>query len=189
LNETPPLSDGELPREVYEQLHAIARVRMANERKGHTLQATALMHEALMRFLDDGRIGGIDRPTFFRAAAETMRRILIDHARARARDKRGGAGAARHRVTLDGIEVPANEEKIIEILALDEAICRLKEQSSDAATVVQLRFYAGLSVDETAETLGLSPRSVDRLWAFARASLWRTLHEQDDSKSDGAAAL
>jgi DNA-directed RNA polymerase specialized sigma24 family protein len=96
--------------------------------------------------------------------------------------------SARHRVTLDGIDVPTSDPKIVDILALDEAICRLKEQSNDAAAVVTLRFYAGLSVDETAEALGLSPRSVDRLWAFARASLWRTLHEENGARSNGEAS-
>jgi RNA polymerase sigma factor (TIGR02999 family) len=162
-----------LPPEVYQQLRSIAHARMANERAGHTLQSTALVHEALMRLAGDGAVCGEDRPAFFRAAAETMRRVLIDHARARAADKRGGN---HHRVMLDSGDRPAGEDKIVELLALDEAISRLEEQNPDAAAVVRLRFYAGLSVDETAETLGLAPRSIDRLWAFARASLWRTLH-------------
>jgi RNA polymerase sigma factor (TIGR02999 family) len=173
---TPQGSGADLPREVYDQLRAIAQVRMAKERAGHTLQATALVHEALMRLSDDGKIGGADRPTFFSTAAEVMRRILIEHARARAREKRGGPVAGRHRVSFDGIEIPVANGKSLDILALDEAICRLEEQSPEAAQVVRLRFYAGLSVDETAETMAVSPRSIDRLWAFARASLWRTLH-------------
>lgn len=174
--ETPHEIGPELPREVYDQLRAIAHVRMARERAGHTLEATALVHEALIRLAGDGTNSGIDRPAFFRAAAEAMRRILIDHARARASDKRGGPVAERHRVTLNGLELPDGEDRIVELLALDEAISRLERQSPDAAAVVRLRFYAGLSVDETAETLNLAPRSVDRLWAFARASLWKTLH-------------
>jgi RNA polymerase sigma factor (TIGR02999 family) len=166
-----------LPREVYEQLRAIAHARMVAERAGHTLQSTALVHEALMRLAGDGgTICGADRPAFFRAAAETMRRVLIDHARARAADKRGGGTNAGHRVQLDGVNDPSVEPKIVELLALDEAIVRLEKQSADAAAVVRLRFYAGLSVDEIAETLNVAPRSVDRLWAFARASLWRMLH-------------
>jgi RNA polymerase sigma factor (TIGR02999 family) len=124
----------------------------------------------------DGTIAGADRPAFFRAAAETMRRILIDHARARAADKRGGGSEAGHRVQLDGVNDPSVQPRIVELLALDEAISRLEKQAPDAAAVVRLRFYAGLSVDETAEALHLSPRSVDRLWAFARASLWQALH-------------
>jgi RNA polymerase sigma factor (TIGR02999 family) len=146
---------------------------MAKERAGHTLQSTALVHEALIRLAGDGAICGTDRPAFFRAAAETMRRILIDHARARAAEKRGGN---HHRVMLDSGDGPAVEDKTVELLALDEAIVRLEKESPDAAAVVHLRFYGTLSVDEIAETLKLAPRSVDRLWAFARASLWRTLH-------------
>jgi len=105
--------------------------------------------------------------------------VLIDHARARAAGKRGGrsgGGGAVHPVQLDGANDPSVDPKIVELLALDEAIVRLEKQSPDAAAVVRLRFYAGLSVDEIAETLNVAPRSVDRLWAFARASLWRTLH-------------
>src|SRR5262249_15771181 len=129
-----------LPREVYEQLRAIAHARMTKERAGHTLQSTALVHEALIRLAGAAAIAGADRPAFVRAAAETMRRILIDHARARAAEKRGG-GAGNHRVELDGVALPSADGKIVELLALDEAIVRLERQSPDAAAVVRLRFY------------------------------------------------
>lgn len=172
-----PLTDGDaLSAELYEQLRAIAHVRMTRERAGHTLQTTALVHEALLRMTQNGRITASARPQFFCAAAESMRRILIDHARANGREKRGGK---RRRVSLDDLDPAGKAEAPLDILALDDAICRLESQVPDAAAVVRLRFYAGLSVDETAEALNLSARSVDRLWVYARARLWRALNDED----------
>ena len=162
-----------LTREVYEQLKAIARARMAGERPAHTLQATALVHEAYLRLNKPGNIDVSDRSQFFRAAAVAMREILIDHARGAGRQKRGG-GAKR--LNVDVLDLAA-ENDTDQILALDEAVCRLQEISPDAAEVVRLRFYAGLSIEETAQTLATSTRSINRLWAYARAWLWRELSQ------------
>src|SRR5262249_19377511 len=154
-------------------LLGIARRRMSAERHEHTLQATALVHEAYLRLLgDDGAaLAWSSRAHFFSAAAEAMRRILIEHARGRGRVKRGGG---RKRGPVDVIDL-ASAENPEDILALDAAICRLEERDPQAARIVRLRFYAGLSVEEAAEALGISPRTVKRDWAFARAWLYEQL--------------
>jgi RNA polymerase sigma factor (TIGR02999 family) len=161
--------------QVYEQLKAIARARMAGERSSHTLQATALVHEAYLRMNQPGNIDVADRSRFFRAAAVAMREILIDHARGVGRQKRGG-GAKR--LNVDVLDLAA-ENDTEQILALDEAICRLQAVSPEAAEVVRLRFYAGLSIEETADSLNTSHRSVNRLWSYARAWLWRELSHSE----------
>src|SRR4051794_2717344 len=147
---------------VYQQLRNLARQRMANERPGHTLQATALVHEAYLKLLGGKSSPWASQKQFFFAAAEAMRQILIDHARARAGLKRGGG---RKRVPLSGLDL-SSDEQIPEILALDETISRLEKVSPDVAAVVRLRFYAGLSVEETAAALGISPRTVKREWTY-----------------------
>jgi RNA polymerase sigma factor (TIGR02999 family) len=156
---------------VYDHLKAIAGARMQSERSGHTLQATALVHEAWMRIAGGADVAWTDRAHFYSVAAEAMRRILIEHARARGRVKRGG-GLQRQPLSVVDLATEADSG---EILALDEAIGRLEEQDARAAKIVRLRFYAGLSVDETAQALDLSRRTVMREWAFARAWLYRTL--------------
>jgi RNA polymerase sigma factor (TIGR02999 family) len=158
---------------VYAELRTLARGRMGDERAGHTLQATALVHEVYLKLMGPERAAPwSDRRQFFFAAAEAMRQILIDHARARAGLKRGGG---RKRVPLGVLDLATDEEQIPEILALDEAVSRLEQVSPDVAAVVRLRFYAGLSVEETAEALGVSPRTVKREWTYARARLFREL--------------
>jgi RNA polymerase sigma factor (TIGR02999 family) len=157
---------------VYDQLRALAQQRMMQERPGHTLQATALVHEAFLKLVGPREIPWAGQAHFYAAAAEAMRRILVDHARTRHREKRGGKG---ERVLLNVLDL-ANTENSEEILALDEALCRLEQQEPEVGEVVRLRFFAGLSVDQTAESLGVSPRTVDRRWKFARAWLFRELH-------------
>lgn len=171
---------------VYQQLRAIAQQRMNGERKDHTLQATALVHEAYVKLVGGDASGGqaqwSGRAAFFKAAAEAMRRILIDHARTRGREKRGGGRAAEQgeksqrggRVPLSVVDLAAESDSE-EILALDEAICRLEQEDAEVAAVVRLRFFAGLCGDDTASALGISPRQVDRHWAYARARLYQTL--------------
>jgi RNA polymerase sigma factor (TIGR02999 family) len=162
---------------VYDQLRRIAQQRMAEERVGHTLQATALVHEAYLRLVGDRQVPWQSRAHYFVAAAEAMRRILIEHARGRARKKRGGEGGTPlKRVPLNVLDL-ATEGDPEEILMLDDGICRLEEEDPEAGRIVRLRFFAGLSVDETAAALGISPSSVDREWAYARARLQRLLHE------------
>ena len=158
---------------VYEDLHRMARAQMRAERSGHTLQTTAVVNEAYLRLLGGAAVCLSDRRHFFAAAARAMRQILVDHARARGRIKRGGN---RLREVLG--EVPANgRENPSELLALDEALRRLEEQDERAAEVVRLRFFAGLDVAETADVLGVSTRTVKREWAFARAWLHDALQE------------
>lgn len=165
--------DAAVPR-VQRELWAIARRRMAGERRDHTLQPTALVNEAWMRLLGDQEIEWASRVEFFKAAAESMRRILIDHARARARLKRGGV-RRRMDIPLDELAGETPEQ----FLALDEEIQKLEDEDPRAAAVVRLRFFAGLSVDETAESLGLSRRTVLREWSYARARLFAALNDED----------
>ena len=167
-----PGADSLLPL-VYDQLRAIAQQRMAGERRDHTLQATALVHEAYLRLSGDPLVRLEDPGPFYAAAAEAMRRILIEHARAAGREKRGGS---RRRVgmPLNVVDL-AVEMDPEEFLTLEDALRRLREEDEQAAKVVDLRFFAGLSVDETASTLGVSASSVDRDWAYARAWLRRAI--------------
>jgi RNA polymerase sigma factor (TIGR02999 family) len=168
-------SSSPLLQNVYEQLRSIARKRLAGEQPGHTLQATALVHEAYLKLSNNPSIFRLERARFMLAAAEAMRRILIDHARTKKRDKRGGKRVAGKREPLADVADLAQDFDPDETLALDEAICRLQDLDAQAAQVVKLRFFAGLSVEETAETIGISPRTVKRDWAFARAWLFDAL--------------
>ena len=165
-----PSSDG-LVASVYEHLRAIAQAQMNQERPGHTLQATALVHEALLRL---GHNGAAPTPGLYYAAAEAMRRILVEHARARARLKRGG-GAPRLDLDLADVLDLAGDHDPDRILALDAAMRRLEGADPRAATVVRLRFLAGLSIEEAAAAMDQSPRTVKRDWEFARAWLYRAL--------------
>jgi len=172
LNEAarrPEAADELLPL-VYDQLRAIAEQRMRGERSGHTLQATALVHEACARMLGDDRAYE-SRAHFFRVAAEAMRRILIDHARKRGAEKRGGG---RARVPISVVDL-AEDHDPAQILALDEALKKLEGEDPRAFEIVQLRFFAGLSAEETAEVLGVAKRTVQREWAYARAKLYQLL--------------
>ncbi len=182
MGEFPPDAgkpSADLLSRIYEDLRAIARARMRAERPGHTLQATALVHEAWLRILrDDPRPA--DRTRFLRAAAEAMRRILVEHARARGCVKRG---TAERRVRLEGVDV-SSEQDLDEILAVDEALRRLEQVDAQAAEVVRLRHYAGLSMEETAEALGLSLRTAHRDWAYARAWLQRALRAEEPARPE-----
>lgn len=161
---------------VYDELRAIAVGRLRGERSGHTLQPTALVHEAYLRLLGGDGPAWNSRAHFFHAAAEAMRRILIEYARRRKRVKRGGG---RVRVELEDTAV-AEWPDPDELLAVDEAIRRLEEQDSRAADVVRLRYFVGLSVEETAGALDLSERTVMREWAYAKAWLRDALADDGD---------
>ena len=170
---------GPLLEQVYAQLRAIAHERMSHERPGHTLQASALVHEAYLRLMPaDGAAGQPvaewqNRGHFYRAAAEAMRRVLIDHARRRSTNLRGGH---LKRLPLSVCDLAADDDPK-GILALDDAIVRLQEVDESAAEIVRLRFFAGLSVEQTAAALGISERTVKREWTYARAKLFRLLNE------------
>ena len=157
---------------VYDQLRRMAQVQMGGERKDHTLQATALVHEAFLRLANAGRWSWKSKRHFYAAAAEAMRRILIDHARARGAVKRGG-GFERAAISLADLVTNAPPDAF---LALDEAMTQLAAVDGRAAAVAELRLYAGLSVAETAETLAVPLRTVERDWAYARVWLFERLH-------------
>lgn len=166
-----PRAAGELLPLVYAELRRLAARHLRGEQQGHTLEPTALVHEAYLKLFGGGPRGWEDRGHFFRAAAAAMRHILIDHARAKRGPKRGGS---RGRVPLDLARLAAESDGD-EILAVADAISRLELQSPDVAEVVRLRFFAGLSVEDTARALGVSERSVYRDWTYARAWLVREL--------------
>jgi RNA polymerase sigma factor (TIGR02999 family) len=157
---------------VYTELKGLARSFMASERPG-TLQTTALVHEAYLRIAGARGDGWSGRAHFFGAAAEAMRRILVERARARGRLKRGGD---RRRLDLDRLDL-AGEEGADDVLAVDEAVSKLAREDPRAAEVVRLRFFAGLDVPEIAAVLGVAARTVKREWVFARAWLLRELGE------------
>jgi len=167
-----PPGPGDLSSTVYSALRAVAQQQMLGERRDHTLTATALVHEAYLR-LSATELEGAARGQFYRLAAQAMRHILIDHARRRKAEKRGG-GRVRIGEMENVIDLATSGDPD-EILALDEAILRLEEEDPDAAGVVRLRFFAGLSGDQAAEALGISPRQADREWAYARAFLLKAL--------------
>lgn len=165
---------------VYEQLRSLAQRQLRGEAAGHTLQATALVHEAFLRLVGPRELPWQNRAHFFAAAAEAMRRILVEHARKKAAQKRGGPDARKAAVDLAGLPDPNSERQSAGFLILDEAITRLQQADPEASEVVRLRYFAGLSIDETASALGVSAPTVKRLWTFARG--W--LKEAIDSERD-----
>jgi RNA polymerase sigma factor (TIGR02999 family) len=162
---------------VYDELRRLAGRKLAQEKPRQTLQATALVHEAYMRM-----VGAAEGPHpqwnsrghFFAAAAEAMRRILVENARRKRRLRHGGG---RKRIDLDGLDV--GDDSSTDLLALDEALDRLAGQEREAAQVVMLRYFAGLTIEETAAALGISIRTANRHWAFAKAWLYHQLREAD----------
>ena len=163
---------------VYAELRVLAARRLAHESPGHTLQPTALVHEAYLRLVSGNPDQRWDsRWHFFSAAAEAMRRILVDSARRRHSDKRGGG---RQRQDLDGCNVPDRELPALEVLALDEALPQLEAEDPEAAKVVHLHFFAGLSMEQIADVLGISRASAYRLWSYARAWLHCAIAGEDE---------
>ena len=176
-----PQSSEQLLPLIYDELRRLATQKLAQETPGQTLQATALVHEAYLRLVGAERLQSWDsRGHFFAAAAEAMRRILINRARDKKRVKRGGV---RHRVDLDRIEIAldTNDEQLI---ALDEALSQLAVEDPAAAGLVNLRFFAGLTQKDAAASLGLAPRTAERQWAYARAWLYARLRQDDGSDAD-----
>jgi RNA polymerase sigma factor (TIGR02999 family) len=164
---------------VYEQLRRMARSHMRKERPGHTLQATALVNEAFLRLVDTRNVDWTDRAHFFAVCARVMRRILVDAARSRAAIKRGGhADRAEHStaINLDQLPNPASEMSA-QVCALDEALDTLAQLDPRRAHVIELRFFGGLTVEETAHVLQTSPQTVMREWKLARAWLARELSQ------------
>jgi RNA polymerase sigma factor (TIGR02999 family) len=157
---------------VYEELRKLAAQRLAQEKPGQTLQATALVHEAYLRLVDDDQAQHWNsRGHFFAAAAEAMRQILVQNARRRSRVKHGGG---RTRINVDDLEIAA-PERSEEVLALDEALTQLAAADAQAAELVKLRYFAGCTIPEAALVLGVSPRTADFLWAYARTWLFQKM--------------
>ncbi len=162
---------------LYAELRGIAAGYLQHERDGHTLEPTALVHEAYARLVGQRDVEWQNRAHFLGIAAQAMRRILIDHARGRAREKRGGLLT---RVTLDDERLGPGKQDV-ELIALDEALRDLESVDFELFRVVELRSFGGLTVEETAEALGISPSSVDRAWSTARA--WLRRHMRSEAKS------
>ncbi len=174
IEEGDPQAAEQLLPLVYDELRKLAAQKLAHEKPGQTLDATALVHEAYLRLVGEGAEPSWNsRGHFFAAAAEAMRHILIDRARRKRSRKRGGDQV---RVAFDEANVAATENTE-EVLAVDEALAGLAAADAQAAELVKLRYFAGLSIPETAEILNISPRSADRLWAYARAWLRRAIGE------------
>jgi RNA polymerase sigma factor (TIGR02999 family) len=172
LEQGDPRAADELLPLVYDELRTLAARKMARENPGQTLQATALVHEAWLRLGGDDQQAWQSRAHFFSAAAEAMRRILIDNARRKKRQRHGGGA---ERVNLDGLDLAARMEDE-PLLALNDALERLCTHDEEKARVVKLRFFTGLTNEQTAKVLGISEPTVKRHWAYARAWLFREIH-------------
>lgn len=156
---------------VYDELHALAGGLMRHERPNHTLQATALVHEAYLKLVDQTRVQWRNRTHFFAVAAQAIRRILVDHARGHRRAKRGGGDV---NVTLQE-DMAGAGTPVIDVIALDEALGKLAESHPEEARIVEIRFFAGLTTEEAAGVLNITTRTVERKWRFARAWLFEAL--------------
>ena len=152
---------------VYQELRRIAGAQLRGERSGHTLQATALVNEAYLRFVDQNRVQWKNRAHFFGIAARLMRRILVDHARRQRAEKRGGGAT----VLVINEDVVAGPERDFDLVALDDALEKLQSFDARAAHLVELRFFGGLTIEETSEVMELSPATIKREWSTARAWL------------------
>lgn len=160
---------------VYEELRRLARQSLRRERSGHTLQATALVHEAHLRLVDHDSMTWKNRAHFFSVAATVMRRILVDHARSARAEKRGGDD---ERITLDVSLLPS-EERTVDLIALDEALLELGAFDQRQSQIVELRFFGGLTNEEIGQVLEISPRTIKREWRLAKAWLRRAISEGD----------
>lgn len=158
---------------IYEECHRVAARQLRRERKEHTLNPTALVHEFFLRFVDQNRVTWKNRAQFFGVAARLMRRVLVDHARARKAKKRGGSLLVPLAPGLDA----SDEPRLADVLAIDEALERLGQLDPGQERVVELRFFAGLTIEEIAHALQRSPRTIKREWQLAKAWLFRELSE------------
>jgi RNA polymerase sigma factor (TIGR02999 family) len=166
---------------VYEELRNVARHHLSREQAGHTLQSTALVHEVYLQLVDQDRVQWRNRAQFFAVAAQMIRRILVDHARARQTEKRGGSTTKLS--LIESIAMP--KQKDVDLVALDDALSDLSRLDPQQAQVIELRFFAGLTIVESAEALGVSPATVHRDWVTAKAWLFRELNRTEDSMEDG----
>jgi RNA polymerase sigma factor (TIGR02999 family) len=156
---------------VYDELRRLARAYLRHERPGHTLESTALVHEAYMRLIDQREVQWHSRNQFFALAASLIRRILVDHARARMAAKRGGPAV---KLSLDEA-MAASEQKDLDLIALNDALKALSDNDEQQGRIVELRYFGGLTIEETAEVIGISPATVKRDWLIAKAFLRREM--------------
>jgi RNA polymerase sigma factor (TIGR02999 family) len=171
-----PKATDELLPLIYEELRLLAAQKLSHELPGQTLQATALVHEVYIRLVGDESASWDGRGHFFAAAAEAMRRILVDRARHKQTLKQGGA---RHRVELDRLDVSISEPSE-DLVRLDEALTRLAEQDPDVADLVKLRYFGGLTLEQAAGIKGISRRTAGRYWNYARLWLYRDVTREDE---------
>ena len=157
---------------VYDELQRIAQRHLRRESPDRTLQTTALVHEAYLKIIDQTRINWQNRAQFFGVAANIMRRILVDHARRRSRYKRGGEAV---KLSLDEGSIDVSDERAAELVALDEALKKLAREDPQKARLVELRYFGGLSIEETAEVLGISTATVIRQWRIVKAWLYKEI--------------
>ena len=157
---------------VYDECRRLAAYQLRQEHPEHTLDPTALVHELYLKLIDQRRASWENRAQFFGVVAQMMRRILVDYARARRAEKRGGGSLM---VSLDAIAETSADSRIADVLAIDEALEGLAAHDADQVRIIELRFFAGLSVEETARVLGRSPRTIKREWRLAKAWLYREL--------------
>ena len=168
---------GKLMPLVYRELRRLAGHYMRRERPGHTLQASALVNEAYLRLVDYRRMQWQNRAHFFAVAAQAMRRVLVEHARSRQYAKRGGTA---QRISLDDVAV-LTDQQAAELVALDDALTSLEALDDRKARIVELRYIGGLSIEEAAETLGVSTATVERDWRSAKAWLYRAISQEKDT--------
>lgn len=178
VNRGVPDAANRLLESVYAELRQIAAAKLAAERPGQTLDATALVHEAYLRLTGQPQHWR-GRRHFFAAAAESMRRILVDNARRKQAEKRGGSDLRRAELAADLIP---GHDVAIEVIELHDVLDKFSQVDADAAELVKLRHFVGMTLAEAAEALEISPRSADRLWALAKAWLWRELRGEPDPK-------
>ena len=157
---------------VYAELHRQAANYLRRERVGHTLQPTALINEVYMKLIDQQHVSWQNRAHFFGIASQAMRRILVDHAKTRHRNKRGGNA---EKVPIEAAELAISKTKSVDLIALDESLTRLSQLDERQARIVELRFFSGMSVEETAEALGISAATVKNDWRSAKAWLYQEL--------------
>lgn len=169
---------------VYDELHVIASRQMSREWRDGAIQTTGLLNEAYLKLVNQRAVDWQNRGHFFAIAAQVMRRILLDDARRRLRTKRGG-GAVQVELDDAGLEAPAGRPDIVDVLAVDQALRRLEAIDPDQARIVELRFFGGLTVDETASVVGVSPATVKREWALAKGWLYRELSQKSGSPDGG----
>lgn len=162
---------------IYAECRRIAERQLRREHPEHTLDPTELVHELYLRLVDQRRATWENRAQFFAVAAQLMRRILVDYARARHAAKRGGAGAVF--VSLEAAAATPEDPRIADVLAIDDALDRLAAHDPEQVRIIELRFFAGLTVDETAHVVGRSPRTIKREWSLAKAWLYRELRQSD----------